>query len=156
MNIFSFLLGMATSSAELPIRSGLSGSRSPFSGTSSVFCNKLVVPNSPINAGDLGTPPDVYSLRDIVTQVDEKPEKTAENWIRQIIPQRSCQSVFDVLSCEAAMPNPFGNNEYQLFHVKSLIKPDVTVVCLLDGLPVLTIEVLSETYEKTLSKINVS
>ena len=147
--IFLYILsGMAS----LPIRSGLSGSQSPSSGTLSIITDKMVeeLSTSPVNMDLIGEGyPEEYSLDDLLEDGEEggNLERRAEKWIKTVVSNIKGRQIR--VSSECAMPNPFPN--FQPFKGNYFIRPDVTVMeC---NLSILTFEIVSgNNYQKTVAK----
>ena len=138
--------------ASLPIRSGLSGSQSPSSGTLSIITDKMVeeLSTSPVNMDLIGEGyPEEYSLDDLFEDGEEggNLERRAEKWIKTVVSNIKGRQIW--VSSECAMPNPLPN--FQPFKGYYFIRPDVTVMeC---NLSILTFEVVSgNNYQKTVTK----
>ena len=125
-------------------------SSSPVFGENSIFCHEMVS-NGSRNVGIRNVKdnfPESYTLKDLTESLPESlehVERAARDWIDSIPRQRH----LEVLLPSSVLPKL---SEFQPFHSTSVIKPDVTVVTCGTSLPILTVEVLSETYELTVKK----
>ena len=143
--------------ASLPIRSGLSSSQSPYSGSESIINNEMVQVSitSPFKINFKGEEfPEEYTLNDLLQDGFRSEEvkkgvleKRAEKWIKAMVGDIKGRQI--QVSSECAMPNPLPN--FQPFKGNYVIKPDVTVMeC---NLSILTFEVVSgNNYQKTVTK----
>ena len=128
----------------------VNASSSPVFGENSIFCHKMVRNGSWIigikNLQDLFT--ERYTLTDLTNFPPESlqcVEQAARDWIDNI-PK---QTHLEVLLPSSVLPKL---SEFQPFHSTSVIKPAMTVVTCGTRLPILTVEVLSKTYELTVKK----
>ena len=130
--------------ASLLQRTGISGSRSPFSGIFSIFTDPMVLPSrtSPVRIDSMEMPDDSYTLFDLC-DCEEKDEVAAGEWIKSMVGNKSEIRVLVNKGIPEMLHWPFKGNY--------LLIPDVTVTK--SDLAILTLEVVSENdYEKSVSK----
>lgn len=128
-----------------------SASLSPLFGAGSIFVRKMVKDvNLEVGVINLEThfPEIQYTLNDLTSPEDPTcgGEHIARDWIERIMRR---QKDLTVLPSSSALPHL---SELQAFHTSQVIKPDVTVVTTTDDLPVLTVEVYSQSYNQTVKK----
>lgn len=124
-----------------------SASRSPLLGGESIFCDHMVTLSGEVDIKNIRKhfPDTTYTLNALTQFTPQgSNEGDAKRWI---------ESMFDSRSGFSALENKglLHSSELAPFHSTSLIKPDVSVVTS-GRKPLFTVEVYSDTYERTVKK----